>query len=302
MIGLMLAVSILAQAAERVPKTMTDAERMNDKVLAAREYDKNARAVLSPRFREALDRASGFPPLRATWGEFITVDGVPFIALQLALPAATEGGRLILFGVIRSVDGKQIASYNEPIAPQTSKDDTFVERSLIVPLQKCTGVFGLSRRNEIIGMTGVEFDPERLLPAAAGVSRLIVSRDVHRLHAAQRPLDPFAFGGTKVVPRPGAVFDRAEEMWIFAEVRNPAIGEDGVPHVVTKVTLEGPSKISGPAAPAETTPLKGMPGRFGIGNPIDISRLAPGDYTLRVVFTDLVAKRSFARETQIHIH
>lgn len=90
-------------------------------------------------------------------------------------------------------------------------------------------------------------------------------------------------------------------MWIFAGVRNPALGDGGVPHVVTKVTLEGPTKISGPAAPAEATPLKGMPGRLGIGNPIDISKLEPGDYTLRVVFTDLVARRSFQREAAVHI-
>ena len=58
---------------------------------------------------------------------------------------------------------------------------------------------------------------------------------------------------------------------------------------------------SSPPTPAEATPLKGMTGHYGIGNPIDIKKLAPGDYTVRVVFTDLVSKQSFTREAAIHV-
>src|ERR1700752_4815699 len=99
MIEAVLALSVLAQTAERTPKTMTDAERMNDKVIAAREYDSNARKLLSPKFADALDnyapRKDG--ELVPSWGEFIAVDGMPFIALQLALPPGPSADSVTFF-------------------------------------------------------------------------------------------------------------------------------------------------------------------------------------------------------------
>ncbi len=305
--GVLAVQSLFAQAGpERIPKTLTDAERMNDKVIARREYDSNARTLLNPKFREALDRyqPGAGPELTATWGEFMAVDGTPFIALQLAVPSALglqSGDVLIFFGSVVELDGKQIATYNEPITIQTSNDDVFVERSLTIPLRKSNGTFGVARRGEILAMTRVTFEPEEIASAVAGVSRLIVSRDVHLLQTAQRPLDPFAFGGTKVVPKPGASFRKTDEVWIFAELRNPKMAEDGTPHIATKTTLDGPTRISGPPTPAVATPLKGMAGHYGVGNPIDVSKLKPGDYTLRVVITDMVTQQSFRRETAIHI-
>jgi hypothetical protein len=152
-----------------------------------------------------------------------------------------------------------------------------------------------------MAMTRVAFDPEDILPATAGVSRLIVSRDVYILKTAQKPLDPFAFGGTKVIPKADRSFRKAEEVWIFAELRNPSLAEDGTPHIATKTTLEGPTPLSGPPLSAIATPLKGVPGHYGLGNAIDVSKLAAGDYKLRVVITDLIAKQAYRRETTLHI-
>ncbi len=322
MIEAVLVVSLLAQAAERIPKTMTDAERMNDKVVAAREYDSNARALMNHNFAEAID---AYAPgkraeLVASWGEFVSVDGAPFIALQLAGPFGASSDSVSFFGRVvecgaplpsaanaaggggapQNCDGKIIATYNEKLSVQTSGDDRFVERSLLIPLTKSTGTFGVARSGEILAMTRVAFDPQSVTSSAAAVSRLIVSGDVHLLAEAQRPRDPFAFGGTKVVPKPGAAFRRSEPLWLFAEVRNPSLAPDGAPHIVTKLSI-APSNISSPPTPAEATALKGMPGHYGIGNSIDIARLAPGDYTVRVVFTDLISKQSFTREAAIHV-
>ena len=302
MIEAAFVLSLLFQAAERTPKTMTDAERMNDKVLAARQYDSAARNLLSRKFVEALQNYSPQKgaELIPSWGEFIAVDGMPFIALQLALPPPASADSVAFFGRVVDDNGKVIATYNEPLIVQTSGNDKFVERSLLVPLVRSTGTFGVARGSEILAMTRVTFEPEALTPAAAGVSRLIVSNDVHLLAEAQRPRDPFAFGGTKVVPKPGATFRRSDEVWLFAELRNPSLAPDGTPHISTKLSIV-PSNISSPPTPAEATPLKGMTGHYGIGNPIDIKKLAPGDYTVRVVFTDLVSKQSFTREAAIHV-
>jgi hypothetical protein len=314
MIEAVLVVSLLAQAAERVPKTMTDAERMNDKVVAAREYDSNARALMSHNFADAIDAyAPGKrPELVASWGEFVSVDGMPFIALQLAGPFGASSDSVSFFGRVvecgaplpaaasAACDGKIIATYNEKLPVQTSGDDKFIERSLLIPLTKSRGTFGVARGGEILAMTRVAFDPDSVTSSAAAVSRLIVSGDVHLLAEAQKPRDPFAFGGTKVVPKPGAAFRRSEPLWLFAEVRNPSLAPDGAPHIVTKLSI-APSNVSSPPTPAEATALKGMAGHYGIGNSIDIAKLAPGDYTVRVVFTDLISRQSFTREAAIHV-
>jgi hypothetical protein len=291
---------------ERVPKGLTDAERMHDKVVASHEYDANARTLLNPKFRDALDHyeAGSGPQLSATWDEFIAADATPFIAVHFDLPpnpSLQHGDPITFFGAVADATGHRIATYNETLPVQLSHDGFFVERSLVVPLKKSSGTFGVARRGEIMAMTRVEFEPEELAPAAAGVSRLIVSRDVYILKTAQQPLDPFAFGGTKVIPKADASFRKAEEVWIFAELRNPSLAEDGIPHISTKTTLEGPTRVSGPPVPAVASPLKGNPGHYGLGNPIDVSKLAAGDYKLRVVITDLVAKQAYRREATLHI-
>ena len=303
MIEAVLALSIWAQAsAERTPKTMTDAERMNDKIIASREYDANARNLLSKRFSEALEAfAPGAQPeLLASWGEFVAVDGRPFIALQLALPGGASPPDVMLFGRVNDENGRLITTCNEKVVVKKSGDDRFVERSLTLPLLKSTGTFGVARGSEILGMVRVNFDPEQVAQGVAAVSRLIVSSDVHVMSGAQGPRDPFAFGGTKVVPKPGGQFRRSDAVWLFAELRNPALDASGTPHLTTKLTIT-PSNVGGPPMPAEATPLKGMAGHYGIGNTIDIARLKPGDYTVRVVFTDLLSKQAFTREAAIHI-
>lgn len=276
-----------------------------DKVVASHNYDTNARAGLNSRFRDALDRYDGAgPQLTPSWGEFIAADGTPFIALHFDLPtnpSLQHGDAVTFFGAVDDAAGKRIATYNESLPVQASHDGFFVERSLVVPLKKAKGTFGIARRGEIMAMTRVDFEPEEIASTAPGVSRLIVSRDVYILKTAQQPLDPFAFGGTKVVPKADASFRKTEEVWLFAELRNPSLAEDGTPHIVTKTTLEGPTPVSGPPVPAVATPLKGVPGHYGVGNPIDVTKLAAGDYKLRVVITDLVAKQAYRREATLHI-
>jgi hypothetical protein len=299
------ATSVFAQES-RDPKTLRDAERTNDNIVARRAFDASARALLTPTYRQAVEHyAAGTNDLQATWGEFVATDGMPFLALQLAPRDAAvvkDGERITFFGLVTDENGETIATYNEPQTVVASNGDVFIERSLLLPLRKSRGTFGLARRNDIIGVTRIDFDPEPLTTASSGISRVIVSSDVHILPAAQGPLDPFAFGGTKVVPKPGASFKKNAEVWLFTELRNPALGGDGAPHVMTKVEIEGTAKsIPGITVPAETTALKGVPGHYGIGSTIDVTSLPAGDYKVRLTVTDTVAKQIYRRETSIHI-
>jgi hypothetical protein len=296
---------LMAQA-EREPKGLANTDRMHDDVAARHAYDANARAQLNPNFRDALDhyQAGSGPQLSTAWAEFMAADATPFIALHFDLPPnpnLQHGESITFFGALDDATGHRIATYNETLPVQLSRDAFFVERSLVVPLKKASGTFGVARRGEIMAMTRVDFEPEDIAPTTPGVSRLIVSRDVYILKTAQQPLDPFAFGGTKVIPKADASFRKTDEVWLFAELRNPSLAEDGTPHIATKTTLEGPTPISGPPVPAVATPLKGVPGHYGLGNAIDVSKLAAGDYKLRVVITDLVAKQAYRRETTLHI-
>jgi hypothetical protein len=294
---------LLAQSGpNRTPNGGAYADRLKDNIRAQQMYEAAGKGVLTPRQREAIAKyepSSG--DLLATWGDFITAQGEPFVALQLAGASLTAGEKITLFGVVVDEGGKTISTYNEPAVVAASKSDLYVERSLISVPRKGIGTFGLARRNDIVAMTRVVFEPEELAPAAPGISRLIVSGDVHVLEAAQRPLDPFAFGGTKVVPKPGAAFRKTDEVWLFTELRNPSLGGDGVPHVITRVDVDGPARIAGKPVPAEATPLKGVPGHYGIGNTVDVAPLAPGRYRVRVTIMDAVAKQSFQRETTLTI-
>ena len=73
-LALLVAAPLFAQAS-REPKRATDHERMIDKVAASRAYDANARALLNPKFRDALDHYAGAgPQLASAWGEFVAAD------------------------------------------------------------------------------------------------------------------------------------------------------------------------------------------------------------------------------------
>jgi hypothetical protein len=302
---LLIATSAFAQE-NREPKTIRDAERQNDDITARRVFDAAARALLTPAYRAAIEHYEPGPAdLLAAWGGFVAADGMPFLALQLAPHDATalkKGERVTFFGIVADENGKTIATYNEPQTVVASNSDLFVERSLVIPLRKSRGTFGLARRDDIIGVAHIDFDGEPLTATSSGISRLIVSSDVHILPIAQSPLDPFAFGGTKVVPKPGATFRKSEELWLFTELRNPALGSDGTPHVTTKVEVESASrKVPGIALPAEATALKGVPGHYGIGNTIDITSLPPDDYKVRLTVIDTIAKQTYVREAAVHL-
>lgn len=291
---------------ERVPKAERYFNYVNDEQRARNEFEKAAKAMLSPKFRAAVRdfKPGDASDLIPTWGEFITANGTQFVALQLAMPSGSSvraAQQLTFFGAVTSADGKEVATYNEAVAVQQSGGDVFVDRTLLLPGGKSTGVFGLANRGEIMAMAKVELEPEPLVRDAAGISRVITSADVHVLATAQKPLDPFAFGGTKVEPKPRSAFRRSDEVWLFTELRNPQLGSDGAPHISTKVEIDGAKRVPGMFAPAEASALKGVAGHYGIGSTIDVSRLTPGDYVVKVTVMDTVAKQSWKRESALKI-
>ena len=304
---LLIASNALAQAtAERAPKDGRYADRLRDEVTARKEFEAASKAKIDARFRSAVkDYKSGAASdLVPEWGEFITADGTQFIALQLAIPndiTIEPGSRLIWFGVVTTPEGKELSTYQESVTPSVSQGNTIVDRSLLLRSLPAVGTFGVADGKQILGMARIEFNAEPLTKTGPGISRIITSSDVHVLSAAQTPFDPFAFGGTKVVPKPGHTFKKSDDVWVFTELRNPALGPDGAPQVTTKTELDGPKRVPGYPTDAQATPLRGVAGHYGIGNTVDLKRLPPGSYKLRVTVTDTIAKQSFTRETTLTV-
>lgn len=301
--AILLAASALGQEF-RDPKLIKDAERENDTLVARKAFDASARAMLTPAYRQAVSHyVPGATDLLVTWGAYEGgVQKWPFYALQLAPrdPSALKPGeRVTFFGVLEDENGKSIATYNERQPVIASNADLFVERSLVMPLKKSRGTFGLARGNEIIGLARIEFEPDDAAKTS-GMSALILSSDVHNMAAAQTPTEPFAFGGTKVEPKPGAVFRKSEELWVFTVFRGPNLGADSVPHLTMKTEMIG-SKRSYPGmmVPAEVTHLSGT--QYALGSTIDTNLLPPDDYKVRLTVIDTIAKQTYVREASAHI-
>lgn len=241
-----------------------------------------------------------------TWGEFITGTGEYFVPVSLYVPktsAAAAATDVTFFGVVEDASGKSVLAFEEPAKLTASKDDFFVDKSITaaLPAGKYRGYFGLAANGKTVALAPVDMQLSGSLDkSAAAVSPLLLSNNVYVLSAAQKPTDPFAFGGTKVVPKADKAFRAAsDELWYFFEVRNPGIGEAGTPKMQIKVDITGKTKDgqsvkkSAPLSEAEAMELKGVPGHFAIGNAFPLTTFKPGDYTITVKAIDTVTKASY---------
>jgi len=283
------------------------AMRYEDEMRARKAFDASHKTLRTKAFRDALRgyEPGKLPELFATWGEFMTATGTEYLALQLA-PAAEShmkpDTKVVVFGEIIDPTGKAVHDFEEPASVAASKNDVYVERTLIMPNYVGIGTFGIAVGGEILGLTRIRFDAWELKRGTVGISRLLVSNNVYNLPKMQGPFDPFAFGGTKVVPKPDRAFRRDDELWLFAEVWNPAVDAGKQPRMTTKIEIEGNGKRIGiPATAADALPLKGVTGHFGVGTTVDLSSLKPGEYKVRFTLADTIANQTYQREETIHI-
>ncbi len=253
----------------------------------------------------------------ATWGEYVTADGVYFVPVQLYVPKSaglSASQSLTFFGVVQDETGKNVAAFEEPAKLTVSKDDLFADRSLSgLPAGKYRGYFGLAENGKPVSMASADMQLAGTLDkTASAVSPLILSNNVYPLSVAQNPDDPYAFGGLKVVPKGDRTFRTSDELWYFIELRNPGLSEPAAaaegaaatPAVVTpkiqvKIDVEGTdkagNKIRRPAPPREVDAmeLKGVPGHYGLGNSIPLASFKPGDYTFNIKVIDTIKKASY---------
>jgi hypothetical protein len=280
--------------------------RYGDEVRAKQAVDSSHVALHTQKYRDALHRSGSAQVfnLNVTWDRFATAGGKAFVAVQLGLPGAIvkTGAKVVVFGEITDAKGIVVADFEEPAVVLESKGDAFLERALFVKEPASVATFGVAVGGDIAGLGRVTMDSDAGADPSLGVSRLIVSSDVHNLSQQQSPFEPFAFGGTKVVPKPDRTFRAADEVWLFEEVRNPTVGDDKTPKLTMHVAISGNGKqIETPWQTAEASPLKGVNGHFGVGTTVDVSALKPGSYTVRLELRDAMSKQSYEREQIITI-
>lgn len=239
----------------------------------------------------------------AVYGEYITGEGEYFVPVMLYVPKSSPAAaeqNLTFFGLVEDESGKSVLAFEEPAKLTASKDDFFVDKSLKLPAGKHRGYFGLAANGKTVALVPAELQLTGSIDkGSTGFSSLILSNNIYPLSAAQRPTDPYAFGGTKVVPKADKVFRASsDELWYFFEFRNPGLADGGAPKMQIKVDITGktsdgtPVKKSAPMSEADVMTLKGVPGRYAIGNAFPLTSFKPGDYTISVRVIDTVTKAS----------
>jgi len=286
-------------------KTASYYLRFRDEVRAKEAVERSRTSLHTAAFRDALhNTATSVPRLFVTADRFVTATGITFDAFQLGLPHGMMrgGAKVIVFGEVTDSAGAVVTSVEEPAVVSESKNDRFVERVLFLPVSKGVAAFGIAAGGEVIAVGRAPFDADEMVATSPGVSRLIVSNNIFNLTQMQSPFEPFAFGGTKVIPKADRTFGRTDEMWLFEEIRGPQVGDDGKPRLTMRITIENGGKtIANTTVPAEASPLKGVAGHFGIGTTLDLSALRPGDYKVRLTVVDELAKKSYEQSESITV-
>ncbi|HYO78992.1 MAG TPA: GWxTD domain-containing protein [Thermoanaerobaculia bacterium] len=263
--------------------------------------------LTSEELRAAVTAASAAPAsdsLFLTTGEFITPTGEHFVPVQLWAPKSaglTGGSEVTFFGTVTNEQGgTEVVSFEEPVKLAATNDDAYYARSLTLAPGRYRGTFGFARDGKPVSVVTRPIVVQGLDKAAPGVSRLLLSTDVHPLTEAQRATDPFAFGGLKVVPRGNSTFRKSEELWYFVEMRNPGTDlSTNLPKLTMAVSIIGKSdagknvKMLGAASEVPAQPLNGVPGHYAVGQAMPLSTFKPGNYTISLKLTDVALNKTY---------
>jgi GWxTD domain-containing protein len=283
----------------------------------------DAGAIRTESLRTAMTefKAAKTNPFKAatvTYAELLSPTGEYFVPVQLYIPKSaglTADSVTTFFGVIEDATGKTVAEFEEPAKLASSNADLYFDRSLKLAPGTYRATLGLAADGKPVVMASSPMELKALSKDAAGLSRLLVSGDVHETAEAAVIGAPFAFGRVKIVPKGDRTFTNKDEITYFVEVVNPAIDEaTNSPKLQVKLDLvQGgtggtPARtISAPIADAAALPLSGQPGpgQYAIlaGIPLGQMKnpLPAGDYTLRVKVFDQVKKENWTVEEKLKL-
>ena len=264
-------------------------------------------SLKSEALRSAIDAARAAKAksdtLFMSYGAFVTPAGESFVPVQLYVPKSAglaPGTAVTFFGAVETADGGQrVVELEEPATLTASHDDVFYARSLTLAPGNYIGTFGLAREGKVISAVSAPMTVEALDKAAPALSALMLSNNVHGLNDT-RAMDPFIFGGIRVVPKGDRTFRPSDDLWYFMEARNPGLdATTSQPKVSLKLSVTGKTDDgvdvarSAPAALATVQPVRGMAGHYMIGEPLPLSTFKPGSYTITLWVKDIALDKSY---------
>jgi GWxTD domain-containing protein len=251
-----------------------------------------------------------------TYAEFVSPTGEYYVPVSLTVRGSAglnPDTADTVFGVVEDASGKRVAAFEEPAKLTASKTDFFYDRTIDLPAGKYTVAFGVARGTTPVIVVTSPLEVAALSNTATGVSKLVLSNNIHEAPEAAPVKSPFAFGHLKIVPT--AIFSNQDDLDYFVEIHNPGIDPTtNLPKLQMKIDLtDGKGRtLSAPLADMPALPLSGQPGpgQYGIigtatGGGIPLAKvtppLAPGDYTLKLKIVDTVAKQSYTLEQKFKI-
>jgi len=223
--------------------------------------------------------------LALAWGEFLSGTGKSFLALSMdhaADAALAPGAAVTLFGEVLDRAEKPIVTFEVPAHVQRSGERLVADVALpLPPPGEVRVVVGIAREGKPLWLGDGILQLDAIDARSFGLSRPVLALEVYPMVMAQRPDDPFRFGGLRVVPRGDATFRQSEEPWLFVVLRAPGSTEAGAPKVEAKLAVkraDGTSAGTFPVADPTPAQLRGFADQWGIGIPLPVGSLLPGDY------------------------
>jgi GWxTD domain-containing protein len=258
-------------------------------------------------FRAAGNASIG--PASVTWGEFVSSTGDDFLSVQIYAPAGSginAGQNPTFVGVIENSMGDIVDLYELPVTMIASGQDAYADLSLHLDPGVYTVTFGLASGGQFLSAKRSSIIVSGLDAGETGVSPLILSSDIKPLQTDWKPVDPFVFGGLKVVPKGDALFAPKGDLWYFVELRKPGVSKEGAPSVqvqvdITGKTKEGSVEMKFPLQAAEAAKLKGETDRYAVGLAIPLEGFVPGEYTMKVRVIDTILKKNYELEKEFRV-
>jgi GWxTD domain-containing protein len=259
-------------------------------------------------------------------GEFRSISGEPFYALQFYVPADKAAEPLKFGGLVWNESNQPVGSYWEDAAlidvKSGTRTDKVFDRSIALPPGSYRGSFGLFSASSGAALTSAGSTFKLETPASGfAVSPLILANTLTPLTKRPNPTDPFVFGmekPIKVEPKGDRKFAKEDSLWYFYAVSNPTTAApttaapapapsttpgaapaapaaaEPKPRIMTRITVlrDGKDAFQPLTSPADLQPLGNA--YYASGSEIPLSSFEPGYYTFGIQVRDLNAPRDSA--------
>jgi GWxTD domain-containing protein len=254
---------------------------------------------------KAAVAASLVPPDDAVWaaenalnGAILTGDSYvsptdkPFYAVDFYLPKGNfdNVGDVVVAGVIRDGDGRQVASVRTPAkaAQYDAHGDRFVDAGFELPAGHYSGAFALATTDgKILATSRQSFD---VMPAEhVGITKVLMTSRIDTLDK-QSAFDPFTFVATKYNVKGDRRFRTADKIGYFVTVTNPTASPDPSMTMKMRVSRDGKVVDNGAWMPVELSQTG--PHTYLLATQFEANSLTPGHYSIELQLRDMKADKS----------